>query len=375
MNKTLSRAFGCPQRYVQGPGELENLPELLSPLGKKPLFLVDEGVFGFLAPRLESIFNNHKVAFEIMRFSGESCRENIDTVKKRAGISECDILAGVGGGKCIDTAKFASNELNLVRVIIPTAASTDTPTAGISVLYTKDGVHIRSEKLQRPTELVLLDTEIIASAPPRLFSAGIGDALATYFEAIANEQTDGLNFIGKGYRRCRAGMAIAKECYEILMADGENALMAVKSKMLTEAVENVIEANTLLSGLGFENTGCAAAHGIHSGLSEIESAHAYLHGEKVAFGLLCQMVLENTPHETVDRILRFLIAVDLPVCLEDLNIEKSEQNLQVIAEHTINHNPLIHNEPFWVTEKTVQQAILMADKLGHAYKNGWRYST
>ena len=373
MSVTLSRAFGCPQRYIQGPGELENLPELLATLGTKPFLLVDEGVYSFLAPRLEDIFRRGDMACAVMRFSGESCRENIDAVKAEAFATGCDIMVGVGGGKCIDTAKFASNELNLVRIIVPTAASTDTPAAGISVLYTKDGVHIRSEKLRRPTELVLIDTEVIASAPPRLFSAGIGDALATYFEAMANEHTDALNFIGKGYRRCRAGMAIAKECYEILMADGENALMAVKDHLVTEAVENVIEANTLLSGLGFENTGCAAAHGIHSGLSEIESAHGYLHGEKVAFGLLCQLVMENAPKELVDRIARFLLAVDLPVCLADLEIEASPKNLHIMADHTLNHNPLVHNEPFQVTEGSITQAILMADKLGQAYKAGWRY--
>ncbi len=373
MSKTLSRAFGCPQRYIQGPGEIENLPEHLSALGEKPFFLVDSGVFSFLAPRLQTIFENAGKCCEMMCFAGESCRENIDEVKSRASESDCDIMVGVGGGKCIDTAKFASNELNVVRVIVPTAASTDTPAAGISVLYTKDGIHIRSEKLRRPTDLVLIDSEIIVSAPPRLFSAGIGDALATYFEALANDETNGMNFIGSGYRRCRAGMAIAKECYEILLADAENALMAVKEHLVTEAVENVIEANTLLSGLGFENTGCAAAHGIHSGLSEIESAHAYLHGEKVAFGLLCQLVMENAPKELVDRIIRFLIAVELPVCLADLNIEPTEENLHIIADHTMNHNPLVHNEPILVTEKTIQQAILMADKLGHKYKEGWSY--
>ena len=151
-----------------------------------------------------------------------------------------------------------------------------------------------------------------------------------------------MNFIGY---RIGAGMAIAKECYDILMADGESALMAVKDHIVTEAVENVIEANTLLSGLGFENTGCAAAHGIHSGLSEIASAHAYLHGEKVAFGIICQLVLENASKELIDKIVRFMIAVDLPVTLAQLNIEMSEENLNIIADHTINHNPLIHHEP------------------------------
>ena len=142
---------------------------------------------------------------------------------------------------------------------------------------------------------------------------------------------------------------------------------------MTEALENVIEANTLLSGLGFENTGCAGAHGIHSGFSEIESAHAYLHGEKVAFGLLCQLVLENADKKLIDKIVRFLLAVDLPVCLADLNIEASEENLGIIADHTINHNPLIYNEPIVVNEASVKNAILMADMIGRSYREGKYY--
>lgn len=370
MTGSLTRAFGCPQKYIQGPGELENLPELLSEYGKKPFFVIDSGVYGFLQKRLETIFENSGMTFASICFTGESCRENIDLVNERARSSGCDIMVGLGGGKCIDTAKLASNELDMARVIIPTAASTDTPAAGISVLYTKEGVHVRSEKLKRPTELVLIDSEIIVNAPARLFSAGIGDALATYFEARANEATETVNYIGKGYRRCRAGMAIARECYDILMADGEQALMAVKQHLLTEAVENVIEANSLLSGLGFENTGCAAAHGIHSGFSEIGSAHSYLHGEKVAFGLLCQLVLENESKELIDRIARFLLAVDLPVCLEDLNIAPTEENLNIIADHTLNHNPLIHHEPLIVSESSVKNAILAADRIGRLYKEG-----
>ena len=373
MSKTMSRAFGCPQKYIQGPGELNNLPELLAPYGTKPYIVLDSGVYDILYPRLCEIFKAGNMEFECLSFIGESCRENIDAVKENAKASGCDIMIGMGGGKCIDTAKFASSELNMVRIIVPTSASTDTPAAGISVLYTKDGVHVRSEKLNRPSEMVLIDSEVIVNAPARLFSAGIGDALATYFEAVANENTKSMNFIGKGYRSCRAGMAIAKECYEILMADGESALMAVKEHVVTEAVENVIEANSLLSGLGFENTGCAAAHGIHSGLSEIASAHAYLHGEKVAFGIICQLVLENASKELIDKIVRFMIAVDLPVTLAQLNIELNEENLNIIADHTINHNPLIHHEPHIVTEDSVKDIIKAADKIGRNYLEGKYY--
>lgn len=44
-------------------------------------------------------------------------------------------------------------------------------------------------------------------------------------------------------------------------------------------------ANTLLSGLGFENGGLAVAHALHNGLTAVPETHKYTHGEKVAFGL------------------------------------------------------------------------------------------
>lgn len=368
MNSNRSRAFGCPQKYIQGPGELHNLPALAAQYGKKAFILLDSGVYNHLFHKISCIYSDTGLYFYCMRFTGESCRESIDAVKQSVAENSCDVVVGMGGGKCIDTAKFVSSEMNLPRVIVPTAASTDTPAAGLSILYTQSGIHVRSEKLNRPSELVLVDSQIIADAPARLFSAGIGDALATYFEALANEATDTDNYIGKGYRRCRAGMAIARECYDILMEYGIEALRDVKEHRVTEAVENVIEANTLLSGLGFENTGCAAAHGIHSGLSEIESAHAYLHGEKVAFGLICQLIIEEAPRELVDKLIRFLIAADLPVCLGDISIEPTSEVLQRIADHVIDENPLMAHEPVTVSKERLIEVILKADKLGQEYK-------
>ena len=39
---------------------------------------------------------------------------------------------------------------------------------------------------------------------------------------------------------------------------------------MTPQVDAVIEANTLLSGLGFENGGLAGAHAIHNGFTALE---------------------------------------------------------------------------------------------------------
>ena len=369
MTGTFSRAYGSPMRYIQGPGEIENLCRFTSELGTYAYVLIDGFIFDTLKARIDSIFNGSETKVHCAKFGGESSQEEID--KAAAEIRELgmDVLIGIGGGKTIDTVKLIADTCNIPRIIVPSSAATDAPTAGLAGLYRPDGVQIKAIKTKRNSELVLLDTEIIVNAPARLFSAGMGDALATWFEARANWNSCTPNYIGTGYRPTRAAMAIARECSEILFEDGRNALAAVKKHLITEEVENVIEANTLLSGLGFENTGCAAAHGIHAGLSEMDGDHKDhgFHGEKVAFSILCMMVLENTPKEEMDRTIRFMLDVDLPVTLEQLNIEPSDENLDKIVDHTVNRNNLIHHEPLIINEKIVKNAILAANEIGHEY--------
>ena len=104
------------------------------------------------------------------------------------------------------------------------------------------------------------------------------------------------------------------------MRDAVAAKIAAGSGALTPAVEAVIEANTLLSGLGFENCGVSAAHGIHDGLTVLDATHHLLHGEKVAFGVLCLLMLEGRPLAEIAATARFCRALGLPTTLDDLGI-------------------------------------------------------
>jgi glycerol dehydrogenase len=156
------------------------------------------------------------------------------------------------------------------------------------------------------------------------------------------------------------------------MEDGRRAVKAVANGILSEAVENVIEANTLLSGVRFENTGCAAAHGVHSGLTEIPGTHRFLHGEKVAFGVLCQLVMENAPQAEFEKVARFCLDIGLPLCLKDLDVETTPENVRIIAAKMVNNTTLVYAEPFHITLDFVYQSILAADMLGSSYKQVWR---
>ena len=366
MLSSTTRAFGSPLRYVQGQGEFGRLPLYTAPYGNACV-IIDGFLYQDLNARLEKAYAESDAKFVSISFNGECCEEEVERIAKIARENGAAVIVGAGGGKTMDTAKICADEMGLPVIIAPSSASTDAPVSEIAVVYTPDGEYIGSRKMKKNADLVLVDTEIIVKAPRRLFVAGMGDALATWLEAQACECSDSPNYIGSGMRRCKAGMAIAKASWDILFEDGEKALMALDSGVVTEAFENVVEANTLLSGLGFLNTGLATAHGIHSGLTVLPETHKYLHGEKVAFGIVCQMVLENTPAETVDKVMRFMVAIGLPVTLADLGVAAERDKVLAIAEKTAN-GPLIHQEPFAVTTERVYGAIIAADALGRKYK-------
>ena len=366
MLSSTTRAFGSPLRYVQGQGEFGRLPLYTAPYGNACV-IIDGFLYQDLNARLEKAYVESDAKFVSISFNGECCEEEVERIGKIARENGAAVIVGAGGGKTMDTAKICADEMGLPVIIAPSSASTDAPVSEIAVVYKPDGEYIGSRKMKKNADLVLVDTEIIVKAPRRLFVAGMGDALATWLEAQACECSDSPNYIGSGMRRCKAGMAIAKASWDILFEDGEKALMALDSGVVTEAFENVVEANTLLSGLGFLNTGLATAHGIHSGLTVLPETHKYLHGEKVAFGIVCQMVLENTPAETVDKVMRFMVAIGLPVTLADLGVAAERDKVMAIAEKTAN-GPLIHQEPFAVTTERVYGAIIAADALGRKYK-------
>lgn len=342
------------------------MPIYVKPYGTA-CFLIDGFLFQSLEQRLRAAFEGTGQQFVALSCAGECCDEEVERVKAEARQRNAAVFVGVGGGKTMDVAKLCADSAGLPLIIVPSSASTDAPVSEIAVVYQPDGEYVGSRKMRRNAELVLVDSEIVAKAPRRLFIAGMGDALATLLEAQACSSSDSPNYIGMGYRRCQAGMAISQRCWDILFADGRRALEALDTGVVTEALENVIEANTLLSGLGFLNTGLSAAHGIHSGLTALECTHPYLHGEKVAFGVVCQLVLENTPKETTEQILRFMADIGLPMTLGQLGVEATPENVRAIAQKTA-EGPLVHQEPFVVTEDTVYSAIFAADALGRRYQ-------
>ena len=258
-NGPVAAAFAAPGRYIQGRGAIQRIGEVLEQLGSsKPLILRDPVVEEIVGDALESVSG----AFYV-DFNGECSPEEIDRVAGEARDGGADAVVGIGGGKAIDTAKAVANPVGLPLVVVATIASTDAPTSSLSVIYTEDGEFQEYRFFGRNPDAVIVDTEIVAKAPVRLLVAGIGDGLSTYFEADASSRTRKPAIAGGS--QTQAAATVARLCYDTLLEYGLAARLAVEQDAVTPTVEGVVEANTLLSGLGFESGGLAAAHSIHNG--------------------------------------------------------------------------------------------------------------
>ena len=358
-----------PNRYVQGRDAIHRIGELIEPFGNSALLLVDRNVRGCVELPISESLLDTRTSLEIIEFGGECTRDEIESVAEMLRAANISILIGAGGGKTIDTAKAAAMQADSRVVIVPTTASTDAPTSALSVIYTSDGAFREYRFLPRNPDLVLMDTRMIADAPVRFLVAGMGDALATWFEADASFRSGALNMAGG--LATQAGMAIARLCYDTLIEYGPLALMAVSEKAITPPLERIVEANTLLSGIGFESGGLAAAHSIHNGLTALPETHRYLHGEKVAFGVLTQLVLENASPQVFDDVLAFMAMVGLPATLESIGLgDASRAKLGEVADLATMQGETIHNEPFAVTSEEVVDALIAADALGRSFPAG-----
>lgn len=373
----MRKAFICPTKYVQGEDELLNLGYFVKSFGESALLIAHPDDVARVRGKLNITQEKFRITIVESGFQGECSREEVEKLQQVAKEKGCACIIGLGGGKAIDTAKCVA--MGEALIICPTIAATDAPTSHSAVLYTPEGVFDDYAYFKQSPSVILIDTTVIAGAPTRFLVSGMGDALSTYFEARATKASYSKVNAGLpcGYREGVCGeavgtntaFALAELCYKTLLKDGKKAKFACDCNRVTPALENIIEANILLSGLGFESGGLAAAHAIHDGLTLLPGTHKYFHGEKVAFGTIAQLVLENAPEEELYEVLDFCVRIGLPVCLADIGVDSvSGKELLEVAKKACDTEESIYSMPFPVNPETVAAAIATADAIGKTYK-------
>jgi len=364
------RVITMAQQYVQGPGALCALSKYMKALGvgSQPLVIADSVALETVGDSLKQGLGDLKPR-RLESFRGEMSREALSHYTKEvARETGADVVVGVGGGRVLDLARAVGYQTKRPYVMVPTCVSTNAATSSVSCINDASGLIEEVLHLRTP-DLVVVDSQIIAEAPARLLLAGMGDSLSTKIEV---ESCSGSRATTEaGGVPTLTGELCARWAYETILSDGESAKLAVETKLVVPALENVIEAINVLSGVGWMSGGCALVHAIENGLKSLPDTHAFFHGEKVAWAILADLIFEERSAESLQRLMEFYYRVGLPLTAANLGIADSTREkpysaaLSACTQKTC--KGLLACMPMEIHPRELADALSMADVLGQKF--------
>jgi glycerol dehydrogenase-like iron-containing ADH family enzyme len=357
----LSSLAISPAKVVRGFGVLVQVGEAISHLGKRPFIVAGDRCLSVVEIHLQKIIETHKLDATQACYTPDCSEASLKSLRKLAKEHKADFIIGVGGGKAMDTAKLVAHQLQLPVVTIPTSAATCAAWTALSNVYSDTGAFLYDVALEGCPDLLILDYELIKTAPAHTLVAGIGDAIAKWYEAsVSSGHSDQTLII--------AAVQQARILRDILLQKSAAAIASPGSQVWQEVVDATVLLAGVIGGIGGAQCRTVGAHAVHNGLTHISgniSGHTSIHGEKVAYGILVQLRLEemiqgNQLAATArQQLLKFYNEIGLPTSLADLGLGNvTLSDLQKAALIALAPNSDIHRLPFKVALEQLLAAMV-----------------
>ena len=348
----------APTQVLRGDRALLQSGEAIARLGLRPLVVGGDRTLAALTSQLQPVLEQQQLSYSFASYSPDCSESSLASLREATTKHQADLIIGVGGGKALDTAKLLAHQCQLPIVTIPTSGATCAAWTALSNIYSDEGAFLYDVPLDRCPDLLILDYSLIQTAPQRTLVAGIGDALAKWYEASVSSGSSPVTLI-------IAAVQQARVLRDILFQKSADALKQPGSETWQEVVDATVLLAGVIGGLGGAQCRTVAAHAIHNGLTHIPAAHDALHGEKVAYGILVQLRLEEMLQgnqlaaSARQQLLKFYAEIGLPQTLEDLGLGNiTLAQLRQAAEIACSPNSDIHRLPFPVVPEQLIAAMV-----------------
>ncbi len=348
----------APARVLRGEDCLANSGKAIAKLGVRPLVVGGNQTITVIKPFLEPALTTEKLVSQFASYSPECAESSLVKLKDAAQKHQADLIIGVGGGKALDSAKLLAHQCELPIVTIPTSGATCAAWTALSNVYSEAGAFQYDVTLSRCPDLLILDYGLVRTAPQRTLVAGIGDAIAKWYEASVSSGNSTSTLLISAVQQARI-------LRDILFQKSAIALKNPKSDEWREVVDATVLLAGVIGGIGGADCRTVAAHAVHNGLTHILEAHNVLHGEKVAYGILVQLRLEEMVQgnqlaaSARQQLLQFYDEIGLPKTLEDLGLENiSLAQLRHAAAIATKTQSDIHRLPFSISPEQLAAAMV-----------------
>lgn len=343
----------APAQLLRGNGILAQLPQYLSRYGHKMLVIAGETANQVTA----SYFKNTDLEIIHAPTIADCSDDNLAMLRQIVQQEKPHGIVGIGGGKVLDTAKLIAHQSKLPIATVPTTGATCAAWTALSNVYDADGAFAYDVTLERCPDLMIVDYDVIATAPKRTLVSGIGDAIAKWYESsVSSGSSDKTMVI--------AAVQEARILRDILFQKSVEAIANPKSQVWREVVDASVCLAGAIGGIGGASCRTVAAHAIHNALTHLHQTHATLHGEKVAYGILVQLRLEEFQGNQLaassrHQLLKFYQEIGLPISLADLGLSQvTLAELEQVAAIACQPNSDIHRLPFSVSPSQVLAAMV-----------------
>jgi glycerol dehydrogenase-like iron-containing ADH family enzyme len=342
----------APAQVVRGFGAIAQVGDQIARFGTRPLLVGGDRSLDVVKSRLKPVFKAHSLESAKASYGKDCSETTLANLKKAVADHQADFIIGVGGGKALDTAKLLAHQCDLPIVTIPTSAATCAAWTALSNIYSEQHAFLYDVGLARCPDLLVLDYDLVATAPQRTLIAGIGDAIAKWYEAsVSSGHSDKTLLI--------AAVQQARVLRDILFQKSQAALLNPLGSEWQEVVDASVLMAGVIGGIGGAQCRTVAAHAVHNGLTHLLESHHALHGEKVAFGILVQLRLEEMLQGNRQQLLKFYDEIGLPKTLADLGLgDVSIAQLQHAADVACSENSDIHRLPFSVAPSQLMAAMV-----------------
>ncbi|MCS5694156.1 iron-containing alcohol dehydrogenase family protein [Cyanobium sp. FGCU-6] len=354
----LHRHAIAPARVLRGPGAWSEALELLPTLVQRPLLLGRSAATGALRRRLHDDAAAMGLTIRPAVLEHDCCERDLSRLAAEA--AGCDGVIAVGGGKVLDAGKLLAHRLGLACLTVPTSAATCAGWTALANLYSAAGAFEGDVALARCPDLLVFDHDLVRQAPARTLASGVADAMAKWYEASVSSgaSDDGL---------VQQAVQMARVLRDQLLQEAREALADPHSPAWVRVAEGCALTAGVIGGIGGARCRTVAAHAVHNGLTQLAASHGQLHGEKVGFGILVQLRLEELvggsglAAQARRQLIPFFRELGLPTSLADLGLGgASLEELTAAAAFACRPSSDLHHLPFAVAVPDLLAALVSA---------------